>query len=119
MKSPLRILVNRGWVPKTQVDPLKRQSGQIEDTVTVSGFIRTDEKKFLNFLIQETNNKNKPRTYLFRDVTAMAEMCDSEPVMIELDSKSGGEPAHNDDYFSLSKKLDSTELHLEYNTVRT
>ena len=48
--------------------------------------MRADEKKFLNFLIQDTD---KPRTYLFRDVPAMAQMSGTEAVMIELDSDSG------------------------------
>lgn len=38
------ILINRGWVPRDKVNPKNRQDGQIKDTVTLTGVIRTTEK---------------------------------------------------------------------------
>ena len=84
----VKILVNRGWVSKNDVDPSKRPEGQVKGKVQVSGYLRADEKKFMNFLIQDNQ---KPGTYLFREVTNMAKRAGTQPIMIELDSESSVE----------------------------
>ena len=83
--EPVRILVNRGWVSKHDVSPSKRPEGQVKGKVQISGYIRGEEKKFMNFLIQDNQ---KPGTYLFREVNNMSKYGNTEPIMIELDEES-------------------------------
>lgn len=40
----MRILVNRGWVPRYKINPKTRPKGQIEDEIELTGVIRNPEK---------------------------------------------------------------------------
>jgi len=83
--EPVTILVSRGWVSKNDVNPSQRPEGQIKGKVHISGYLRSDEKKFMSFLIQENQ---QPEVYLFREVTNMAKYAGTIPIMIELDAES-------------------------------
>ena len=41
-RTDLRLLIDRGWIPKELKDSSLRAEGQINDQVTVSGYIRND-----------------------------------------------------------------------------
>lgn len=39
------ILVNRGWVPRTKMDPTKRPEGQVTGFVEITGIVRKNEPR--------------------------------------------------------------------------
>lgn len=41
----LTILVNRGWVPRAEKNPNKRQQGQVEGTIELTGVVRLQENR--------------------------------------------------------------------------
>lgn len=82
------ILVNRGWVPTTQVDARTRQAGQIKGPVKISGIVRLQERRppFM-----PKSDQTSQDIWLYRDVDAMAQKAGTAPVFIDLDLKSSVE----------------------------
>lgn len=76
------ILVNRGWVPKSRMNPVTRPQGQIEGQVILSGLVRTQEKR------PPFSPKNDPdnNRWSWRDVVSMAQCLGTTPVMIDADA---------------------------------
>lgn len=54
------ILVNRGWVPRKNVDPKSRQAGQVSGTVELVGVVRRPEIR------PQFSPKCKGDTFLYR-----------------------------------------------------
>lgn len=75
----LTILVNRGWVPERLKKPKSRHEGQTTDEVEIVGVVRLHENR-PPFVPKNTVNKG---IWYYRDLNAMAEMCDTAPVYIE------------------------------------
>ncbi|XP_011872727.1 PREDICTED: surfeit locus protein 1 [Vollenhovia emeryi] len=75
----LTIMVNRGWIPKTDRSTFKMGT-KITDPVEIVGIIRTTEKRppFV------PNNAPTKGVWHFRDLDAMAKVTEAEPVYIEL-----------------------------------
>ncbi|XP_003380105.1 SurF1 family protein [Trichinella spiralis] len=79
-----RILINRGWVPNELKDPKRRQRGQIEGRVEVTGVNRLHEKK-PPFVFESIPYRDE---YFYRDVVTMAKFHNTLPIYIEADSSS-------------------------------
>jgi len=79
-----RILINRGWIPRTKMDPAQRKEGQLEGTVELIGILRHDE---------ETSsltppNKVESDSWYSRDISALASRLNTEKVFLDLDGES-------------------------------
>ncbi|XP_043914591.1 surfeit locus protein 1 [Protopterus annectens] len=80
----IRILVNRGFVPKNKVRPETRQKGQITDEIELVGLVRLTENRrpFMPHNNEEKNN------WYYRDVDAMSRVVETEPIFIDSDMSS-------------------------------
>jgi len=76
-----RILINRGWIPRTQLDPKSRQEGQIEGLVELVGVKRSDEET----LAMVPKNQVEKDTWYSRDIGALASKLNTEKVYLDLD----------------------------------
>lgn len=109
------VLVDRGFVPNTQRDPSSRALGQIEEVVTVTGFIRMPEEPSI-FI---PDNDPKTNQWFSRDLSAMAaSMFPGGAVQVSpffLEAKAsdvpGGWPQGG------QTRLELTNKHLEYALV--
>ncbi|WP_245413552.1 SURF1 family protein [Mangrovicella endophytica] len=68
------VFVNRGFVPYEMRDPARRQDGQIEGEVTITGLARTAPTEKPGMFVPD--NEPAQRTFFWRDVDAMAEGLD-------------------------------------------
>ncbi|PWA26881.1 hypothetical protein CCH79_00001078, partial [Gambusia affinis] len=80
----IKILVNRGYVPKRKIQPETRMKGQVEDEVEVVGVIRLTEtrKPFV------PNNDEEKNRWHYRDLEAMSRVTGAAPILIDADFKS-------------------------------
>lgn len=79
----LTIMVNRGWIPKSDRASFKMIENKITDSMEIIGVIRKTEKR-PQFV---PDNAPEKGVWHFRDLDAMAKMTEAEPVYIELLSK--------------------------------
>ena len=79
------VLVNRGWIAKTMMDPeVRRRNGALEEgVVKVEGLLRVPTKK--NMFTPD--NKPETKEFFFTDVDQMAELTGAQPVLIEATEK--------------------------------
>ncbi|XP_048414575.1 surfeit locus protein 1 isoform X3 [Stegostoma tigrinum] len=80
----VRILVNRGFVPRTRLKPETRTKGQITDEVEIVGVIRLTESR-RPFTPQNDVERN---CWYYRDLEAMAHAVGTEPILIDADFNS-------------------------------
>ncbi|XP_078082291.1 surfeit locus protein 1 [Mustelus asterias] len=80
----VRILVNRGFVPRTRVKPETRSRGQITEEVELVGVVRLTETR-KPFTPQNDVTKN---CWHYRDLEAMAQVAGTEPILIDADLES-------------------------------
>lgn len=80
----IRILVNRGFVPKNKVHPKTRQKGQITDEVELVGLVRLTEKR-RSFMPHNSEERNQ---WYYRDVDTMSRVANTEPIFIDSDLSS-------------------------------
>ncbi|KAL8174627.1 UNVERIFIED_CONTAM: Surfeit locus protein 1 [Gekko kuhli] len=80
----IKILVNRGFVPRKKMKPETRLQGQIQEEVELTGVVRLSEtrKPFV-----PENNVEQNRWH-YRDLEAMARVTGAEPIFIDADYKS-------------------------------
>ena len=73
------ILVNRGWVPKNQLQPSSRPQGQVEGEVEMSGIVRSTEAR------PQFSPKNRAESdqWQHRDIPGLAEKLGTEPVFVD------------------------------------
>jgi len=83
---PERILVNRGWVPKSKLNPAARQEGQPAGLVDLVGVVRKTEKR--EPLAPKGRDGPKSTTTSFRDIPALAERLGTEEVFLDADAAS-------------------------------
>lgn len=79
-----RILVNRGWVPKSKKDPTSRLEGQILDHIKLAGIIRSGERR-PQFTPKVADNASD---WHYCDVERIASILNTLPVLIDADSQS-------------------------------
>ncbi|XP_041049727.1 surfeit locus protein 1 [Carcharodon carcharias] len=77
----VRILVNRGFVPKTRIKPETRSKGQITGEVELVGIVRLSETR-KPFTPQNDVKKN---CWHYRDLETMAQIVGTEPILIDAD----------------------------------
>lgn len=77
----IKILVNRGYVPRQKIRPETRMKGQVEDEMEVVGVVRLTEqrKPFV------PNNDVERNRWHYRDLEAMASVTGAEPIFIDAD----------------------------------
>ncbi|EDV28109.1 expressed hypothetical protein [Trichoplax adhaerens] len=80
----ITILVNRGWVPRSKVDPSTRQEGQIEGETTVTGVIRHSDRRRP---FMPHNDPEKGR-WFWRESNALAALLGTSNVFIDADARS-------------------------------
>uniref|UniRef100_A0A3B5L1D7 SURF1-like protein n=1 Tax=Xiphophorus couchianus TaxID=32473 RepID=A0A3B5L1D7_9TELE len=80
----IKILVNRGYVPKQKIRPETRMKGQVSDEVEVVGVVRLTEtrKPFV------PNNDEERNRWHYRDLEAMSRITGAAPILIDADFKS-------------------------------
>ncbi|CAH8591189.1 unnamed protein product [Dicrocoelium dendriticum] len=87
----ISILVNRGWVPSSYLDPALRINGQITGTVKLTGLIRYQEKPMLfapapHPVPLMKGEKQRPLyQYCCRQIDAMANQLGTLPLLIDAD----------------------------------
>lgn len=79
------ILINRGWVKARPAKLPKQQLGHVPGTMEVIGIVRLHERR------QAFMPKNKPNdgVWFNRDLLAMADKADADPVFLDLIASSG------------------------------
>ncbi|ESO01639.1 hypothetical protein HELRODRAFT_192218 [Helobdella robusta] len=78
------ILVNRGWVPRSRIDPETRRTGQIDGVVDLVGVVRTNEKR-----PQYSSTHDASRNvWHVRDVGGIAQQLGTSPIFIDADAGS-------------------------------
>lgn len=80
----LRILVNRGWVPRNRMKPETRQEAQIEDEVELVGVVRHQEQR----MPFAANNRPASNQWFHRDIDAMCHQLNTDAVFIDADRNS-------------------------------
>ncbi|XP_033764109.1 surfeit locus protein 1-like [Pecten maximus] len=80
-----RILINRGWIPKTKVDPSSRSEGQVLGEVELVGVVRHSEQKNV---FTNSQGIGDPKVVITRDVSALAETLNTSPVYLDADFNS-------------------------------
>ncbi|PIK41010.1 putative surfeit locus protein 1 [Apostichopus japonicus] len=102
------ILVNRGWVPRTKVQPSTRQEGQVEGTLDLTGVVRLTEPR-APFMPQNDEVKNR---WHYRDLEAMSKVTGTEPVMVDAvyDSTVKGGPIGGQTEYRCAMNICSTSL---------
>ncbi|XP_063067040.1 surfeit locus protein 1 [Engraulis encrasicolus] len=77
----IKILVNRGYVPKQKIRPETRMKGQVEDEVDVVGVVRLTEqrKPFV------PHNNVEANRWHYRDLEAMSMATGAEAIFIDAD----------------------------------
>ncbi|XP_072422164.1 surfeit locus protein 1 isoform X2 [Chiloscyllium punctatum] len=80
----VKILVNRGFVPRMRLKPETRAKGQITDEVEIIGVIRLTERR-RPFTPQNDVERN---CWYYRDLEAMAQAMGTEPIFIDADFSS-------------------------------
>ncbi|XP_062515731.1 surfeit locus protein 1-like [Corticium candelabrum] len=77
-----RILVNRGWVPKSRLNPQSRLEGQIEGEVTLTALIRRNE----NRPIFMPKNDIENNMWHYKDLEQMSSIAATEPILVDADA---------------------------------
>lgn len=72
------ILVNRGWVPRTKMNPNARQNGQVEGTVQIQGIVRLEENR------PQFTPEHRSGMFLYRDLEKMCKMTGASPYFIDM-----------------------------------
>lgn len=75
----LTILVNRGWVPRNELNPKTRPKGQVTGEVEIAGIVRKTEAR-KPFAAPNDPSRNR---WFHRDVEAMAANVGAEPIFID------------------------------------
>jgi len=82
--KPYKILIQRGWVPMSHVDPAKRAAGQVKGRVEIVGVVRNNEKK-PKFVPENDPFENE---WNYRDIDMMARLRNCAPVYLEANGDS-------------------------------
>jgi surfeit locus 1 family protein len=103
------LLVNRGWVPKDRKEPDRRAAGQVEGTVSVTGFLRRDARR--GWLMPD--NEPQRNHWFWFDLPEMflaARLDRAEPYYVEADASQnpGGFP------IGAQTQLSLPDPHLNY-----
>uniref|UniRef100_H3BFS8 SURF1-like protein n=1 Tax=Latimeria chalumnae TaxID=7897 RepID=H3BFS8_LATCH len=80
----ITILVNRGFVPRKKMKPETRSKGQITEEIDLTGIVRLTETR-KPFVPQNNTEKNR---WHYRDLEAMAQVTEAEPIFIDADLRS-------------------------------
>ena len=82
-----RILINRGWIPRSKMDPETRKESLLSEEMRLSGVLRlTEETSSLT-----PANDVKSDRWQSRDVEALATKLNTLPVFLDLDLESSRE----------------------------
>ncbi|XP_013417320.1 surfeit locus protein 1 isoform X3 [Lingula anatina] len=86
------ILINRGWVPHSKIDPKKRQKGQVEGEVELVGLVKHAEKKSRyassNMYTKTVKSDYEAVRFLVLDVDEIAHYLNTAPVCLSADADS-------------------------------
>lgn len=71
------ILVNRGWVSRSQVKPEARLKGQVKGTTSLTGVVRQPEPR------PQFSPDHRTEIFLYRDVPRMCNLTGADPYFID------------------------------------
>ncbi|KAL5483761.1 hypothetical protein EMCRGX_G020173 [Ephydatia muelleri] len=77
-----QVLVNRGWVPKSRMNPETRLQGQVEGHVTLTAVVRASEKRPLFSPANDPEHNH----WSYKDLETMAKVAGTEPVLLDADA---------------------------------
>ncbi|KAK6037820.1 hypothetical protein COOONC_24676 [Cooperia oncophora] len=72
-------MINRGWVPVSQISPSSRQSSQIKGEVTFDAIVRKSEAR-PQFMSANVPQKG---TWFYKDFDQMAKQYNTAPIYLE------------------------------------
>jgi len=105
-----KILINRGWVPRSRMNPATRQDGQINGPVEIVGILRfTEETSTMTPL-----NDVKTNQWFSRDVPALAETLDTEQIFLDLDLESSKYSAERGGPLGGQTRISLRNDHVQY-----
>ena len=83
-RKGVRILINRGWIPREKLNPKNRPEGQVSEEMEIIGILRNSEKR-PPFGAKNDDNKNQ---WNHRDLQGMAGKLGTLAVFLDADSDS-------------------------------
>nr|CAB3266714.1 surfeit locus protein 1-like [Phallusia mammillata] len=86
--SDMTILVNRGFVPLANKNPVTRPQGQVEGVVQVTGLLRRNE----NRPPLSPSNMPKQGRWLYKDLNEMSKLTGTSPILIDAVFDPGAPP---------------------------
>lgn len=105
-----KILVNRGWIPRSKMDVKKRLDSQVEDVVKITGALRLNEETSS----LSPPNKVETNIWFSRDITALAERLNTEQIFLDLDAESGVHSAERGGPIAGQSRVSLRNDHVQY-----
>jgi len=105
-----RILINRGWIPRTHLNPGSRIDGQIQGKVDLVGVLRSNEQT----LSMVPKNQVEKSTWFSRDVDALATRLGTEKIYLDLDMASSLYAAQRGGPVGGQTRVSLTNDHVQY-----
>jgi surfeit locus 1 family protein len=72
------ILVNRGWIPRSKMNPNTRKTGQVEGVIEIEGIVRLNEMR------PQFTPEHKSGLFLYRDLDKMCALTRADPYFIDM-----------------------------------
>jgi len=73
------VLINRGWIPQSKMNPATRRSGQVKEQITLEAIVRRSETKSP---FTGVNDPDKG-LWCYKDVPEMAQFYGTEPIFLD------------------------------------
>jgi len=110
LEDGMKILVNRGFVPGSRVDPESRKGGQSSGMVDVVGVLRLSELR--NSMTPD--NKEETRRWSWRDIGALAGKLGTSEVFIDQDLETSVSVAREGGPVGGQTRITLTNDHFQY-----
>jgi len=105
-----RILINRGWIPRTHLNPNSRKDGQIQGLVDLVGVLRSNEETHP----MVPKNEVEKVTWFSRDIDALASRLGTEKIFLDLDMVSSLYAAERGGPVGGQTRISLANSHVQY-----